>query len=157
MRNAIFTAALVCGSIGAAHAVTLESTGSIQNRCSFGTVSPGILSVNESDFSQFGTEFAGGQGAQVAVNYFGTPTLTVSTPSGFSTSPDLTDAGAVTFNHLAVLATAPFEELNVSADSSVEHQFTAGSTDTLQVGVTADAEDSLPVGSYAIATEATCI
>ncbi|MEX0385852.1 hypothetical protein [Spiribacter onubensis] len=159
MRNYLFTAALLCGAIGTAQAAQLDMSGAINNRCSFGTVTSGIMTVNESDFSQFGTENIGAQRATVSVSYFGTPTLTISTPAGFSNAPDLTDAGTVSFAHLAVLGTADaaFENTDIGPSTDVTHQFTSGSSDTVQVGVTATGTNALPVGNYEMVTEATCI
>ena len=158
MKKSLLAVALSLG-VGAAHAVQLESTGTVQNRCDFGAPSPGIMEINTEDFTQIGTEFLGGQRASVNIAYHGTPTLTVSTPAGFSTSPDLTSAGVITFSHLAVLATADatFEQSPINASDSVSHQFTTGSSDTLQVGFTADAAELLPVGDYTMVVEATCL
>lgn len=151
-------AALIAG-MGTANAADLDMSGSINNRCSFGTVTSGIMTVNNSDFTQFGTENVGGQRASVSLSYFGTPTVTVNTPADLTSSPDLTDAGTVGINYLAVLgtATATFEGTDIAPSSSVTHQFTSGSSDTLQVGVTLDAENNLPVGNYEVVAEATCI
>ena len=158
MKKSLLAVALSLG-VGAAHAVQLESTGTIQNRCDFGSPSAGVMEVNTSDFTQIGTEFVGGQRASVDINYFGTPTLTVSTPAGFSTSPDLTSAGVIEFSHLAFLATADatFEQAPIAASSSVTHQFLTGTSDTLQVGFTADAAEFLPTGDYTMVVEATCL
>ena len=163
MRNAIYTAAIAAalgaGAIGTAQAADLETTGTVSNRCSFGTVTPGVMVVNESDFTEIGTEFTGGQRASVPVSYFGTPTVTIETPAGFETSPDLTDAGAVGINHIPVIATAeaPFDGTQVSGAQTLQHQFLTGSSDTIQVGLTASAENNLPVGNYSHITTVTCL
>ena len=158
MKKSLLAVALSLG-VGAAHAVQLESSGTIQNRCDFGSPSAGVMEINTSDFTQIGTEFVGGQRASVDIAYFGTPTLTVSTPAGFSTSPDLETAGVIEFSHLAFLANADanFEQAPIAASTDVSHQFTTGSSDTLQVGFTADAADLLPVGDYTMVVEATCL
>ena len=159
MKKSLLAVALSFATVSAAQAVQLESSGTISNRCDFGSVTPGVLGVNTDDFTQIGTEFTGGQRASVSISYHGTPTLTVSTPSGFATSPDLAEAGLISFAHTAVLATAEaaFESSEIDASSSVTHQFTTGSNDTLQVGVTADAAELLPVGDYSHVVEATCL
>ena len=159
MKKHLLAVALSFGAVSAAHAVLLESTGTVQNRCDFGSAVSGTMEINASDFTQIGTEFLGGERPRVSISYFGTPTLTVSTPAGFSTSPDLEAAGVIEFSHLAYLsnADADFEQASIPASTDVQHQFLTGSEDTLEVGFTADATELLPVGDYTMVVEATCL
>ena len=153
MKKSLLAVALSLG-VGAAHAVSVDTTGEVVNQCTFTSVTPGEFGSNVIDPTKLSTSHVGGTGAQLSFTYTGQPTMVISGPTAFSTAPDL---GEIVPTFTTVASTSAKGSLTFSGNTA-STTYTTGSSDQLDLGITVStgSETNFPQGTFTAATEVTC-
>ena len=148
---------LLCAALLAANSAMAQTsvpfTGTVSTACSLTVNQPGILAVSPSQPTTMNTTGAG-QSALVGVSYTGGPTLTVSMPTAFDTSPTLsftpTFGGGVTSSTQGSL---------IITNNEASVTYSSGSTDVIDIGVQVSTGSSapFPVGTYTASATVTCL
>ena len=131
----------------------LDFSGTVATSCSLNINQTGTMTIAPSNPTILGTGSSGGAPGIVGVSYLGTPTITVTLPNAFTSSPTITFAP--TFSGVAVsniLGTLSFTSGVASG------AYSAGNTDTVSVGLQASSggSDSFPTGAYSAVVTVTC-
>lgn len=135
-----------------AMALDLNFSGTVSTSCSLAVGQAGTLALVPSQPSILSTGVSGGQPGIVNVTYIGTPTLTATFPTGFTTSPALgfspTIGGSVTS---PVIGTFP---INAGVATGA---YSTGSSDTVTITLIFDGgANSFPLGTYETTMVVTC-
>jgi len=154
MKKHLLAVALSFGTVGAAHAVSVDTTGEVVNQCTFTSVTPGEFGSNVIDPTKLSTSHTGGSGAELSFTYTGQPTMLITGPTSFSTAPDI---GEIVPVFTTVASTSAKGSLTFSGNTATT-QYTTGSSDVLNLGITVStgSDTNFPQGTYTAATEVTC-
>lgn len=146
-------------AVSCAYAATtnLTASGTVSTVCSFTSTQPGLLAVSPSAPNIINAATSsGGTPAGFAIQYIGTPTVTVLPVTGFDTQP----SASVSMTKSMSMTVQSTNEGNVPAagDGSFVVTESNGSADTflVEMGATYSSGQSVPVGDYSMATTVTC-
>lgn len=151
MKKLLTVIALIL--INPAHAEDLSFSGTVSTSCSLSITQPGTLAISPTAPTVLSSLANGGAPGSVSVYYIGTPTLTVSMPSSFSTSPTLTFtpdfSGSAVSNALGALS---------FSNGVASGTYSTGNNDNMVIGLTANgATNPFPTGNYTALVTVTCL
>ena len=154
MKKHLVAALAAMGFASGAHAITVETAGTVQNACVFTSNSPGEFGSNAIDPTKLSTSHVGGTGAEVQFSYTGQPTLAITGPSAFDLAPELGSIVPV----FTSLGSSVAKGSLTFTDGSASTQYTTGSSDTINLGVlvSTGSETNFPAGEYAVSQTLTC-
>jgi hypothetical protein len=139
-------------SFTAAAQTNLNFSGTVSTSCSLSVSQPGSLVISNTQPNILGTSVAGGTPGVVGVSFIGTPTITVTLPNSFSSSPTL--SFTPNFNGLA--STSLLGSLTFSAGAA-NGTYSTGNSDTVTVNLNADSGGAaFPLGSYSAVVTVSC-
>lgn len=150
MKKLFALLALVAGAASAQS--NLQFQGTVATSCALSVTQNGVLVVAPQNPNVMATTGAGSSGI-VGVSYTGTPTVSVTLPTAFTSSPTLSFtpsfSSAVNSNALGSLT---------PTNSVASGTYSAGSSDTLTVNmqITTGSGDPFPTGNYAAVATVTC-
>lgn len=150
MKKLFALLALVTGVASAQS--NLQFQGTVATGCSLSVTQNGVLTLNPSNPSSLSTGNSGGSAGTVSVSFVGTPTVSVTFPTSFTSAPSLT----FTPNFVGYLTSSLAGVIPVSNNVG-SYTYTSGSSDTLNVtlSVTAGAA-SFPLGNYNATAVVSC-
>lgn len=146
--------ALIVLASGAVSAQTnLEFNATVSTTCALNVTQTGILVVEPQTPNVMVTSGAGRSGI-VGVSYSGTPTITATLPSSFSTSPTL----SFTPNFNGAVLSSSLGSLTVS-NSVATGVYTTGSSDNITVDLQAATGSAtpFPTGTYSATVTVSCV
>lgn len=136
-----------------AYAIDLTIQGTVSTSCYLAVNQGGTFAMNPADPTALSTSVPGGQPGVVGVTYTGTPSVTVTLPTTFTTSPSLTFTP--TFSGTVVSGTLG----NLTVTNSVATgTYSTGNADTVTVQLMSQGSpgNGFPVGSYSATVVVTC-
>lgn len=148
--------ALLFCFIGSAQAATTNLTvsGTISTSCVFGSTTAGTFGYTPSAPSVLSTAASGGNAAQVIVSYSGTPTITVTEPTSFTSTPNGYN-GTPSFSSAVTSGNGGSMSYSSGVASYTE---SSGSSDviTLNMAATNNNGNAFPLGTYTSTSTVTC-
>lgn len=147
-----FLALFLLSVFNTAFAADLNFGGTVSTSCSLSITQPGTLAISPADPTILSTLVNGGTPGVVGVSYIGTPTMTVTMPTSFSTSPTLAFtplfAGSAVSNVLGAFS------FSGGVASKV---YASGNSDSVTIGLQATGgADAFPTGNYNAVVVVTC-
>lgn len=152
MKRLFLCAALLAANSAMAQ-TSIPFSGTVSTACTLSVNQSGILAVSPSQPSTMNTTGAG-RSALVGVSYTGTPTLTVSMPTAFDSSPTLgftpVFGGGVSSSVQGAL---------VISNNEASITYSSGSGDVIDIGVqvSTGGNDPFPTGNYTASATVTCL
>jgi len=154
MKKHLLAVALSFATVSAAQAASVLTEGEVVNQCTFTSVTPGEFGSNVIAPNRLSTSHVGGTGGEVVFTYTGQPTLAITGPSAFGTSPDL---GSIVAEFTTIASSTAKGSLSFTG-ASTSTQYTTGSSDTIALGlqVYSGGETNFPAGTYGASTVLSC-
>lgn len=158
MKRVNFLLMSLCFSIAScapAHAATsnINASGTISTVCSFSSTTAGTLAVQTSNLHRIATDTSGGTSAGFNIQYMGTPTITLNTPTTFDNEPSASSSLSKTFG-LAVMSQNG--GIITGSSGTFSYAETGGTSDIFTVDFSATYQQNVPFGTYGISSIATC-
>jgi hypothetical protein len=149
----LLLAGLMFASAQAFAQVSVPFNATVSTSCALNVTQNGILVVNPQNPNVMETSGVGMPGT-VAVSFTGTPTITITVPTSFSSSPTL----SFTPSFSPSVNSSVFGFMSIANDEAVD-TYSSGSTDviTISMQITTGGGDPFPVGTYATAATVNCL
>jgi hypothetical protein len=134
-------------------AANLNFDATVATSCTLNVGTTGVMTVDNSIPSLMSTGNAGGNSGSLAVSFTGTPTLTVTMPTAFSTSPTIGFSPIF----MGTVNSSSFGSMIITQDVATD-TYTSGNGDAISVGlsVSTGGSTAFPLGSYQAVVTATC-
>lgn len=139
--------------LSVAHAANVQFTSTVATNCTLTVSQGGIMTIDPATPGIMSTNVAGGSPGVVGLNYLGTPTLTVTLPSTFTTAPTLTFTPAFS----GQVTSSAAGQLTLQSGVATK-TYSSGNTDTVTISLAVNSQSAaaFPTGSYIANVVVTC-